>query len=194
MPEGTSVVVDGKRHQIYYFTGKVLASQKQKETQVHSQSYGTQNNPQVSVSSTTVDHHEFFLADSTGKERSFKMVDFDFPCREGQTLTVVWSVQEGAKDGPFVEVHNHNTGETHLNDVKQVALWLKKPGWMIWGSALGGMILLWILSFYFTGLLWVLAPPLYFRYRARAAAKSLIASDGVRQLDSQLAQVKPVAA
>jgi hypothetical protein len=194
MPEGNSVVVDGKRHQIYYFTGKVLASQKQKETQVHSQSYGTQNNPQVSVSSTTVDHHEFFLVDSAGKERSFKTVDFDFPCRDGQTLTVVWAIQEGAKDGPFIEVRNHNTGETHVNDFKQVSLWLKKPAWMVWGSALGGMVLLWIFTLYFTGLLWVIAPPLYFRYRARAAAKSLIASDGIRQLDSQLAQVKPAAA
>ena len=194
MPEGTSVLVDGKRHQIYYFTGKVLSSQKQKETRVHSQSVGTQGNPQVSVSSTTVDHHEFFLADATGTERSFKMVDFDFPCREGQMLTVVWAIQEGAQEGPFIEVHNHNTGSTHVNDFKQVALWLKKPGWMIWGSALGGMVLLWILTFYFTGLLWVIAPPLYFRHRARQAAKSLIASDGVRQLDTQLAQVKAVAA
>ena len=228
MPEGTSVMVDGKRCQLHYFTGKVLSSQKQKETQVHSQSYGTQNTPQVHVSSTTVDHHELFLADSTGKERAFKMVDFDFPragqaaqpaeigrasherrevachtgarqeqvepCRDGQTITIVWGVPENSPDGPYIKVHNHNTGTSHVNDFKQVSLWFKKPWWMIWGAALGGMIVLMTLSFYITGMLWLLAPPLYFRYRSRQAAKSLIASDGVRQLDTQLASVKPVAA
>jgi hypothetical protein len=194
MPEGTSVIVDGKRCQLHYFTGKVLSSQKQKETQVHSQSYGTQNAPQVHVSSTTVDHHELFLADSTGKERAFKMVNFDFPCRDGQTLSIVWGIPEGSPDGPFIKVHNHNTGESHVNGVKQVSLWFKKPWWMIWGAALGGAIVLWIIGFFITGFLWLFVPPLYFLWRSRQAAKSLIASDGVRQLDGQLGSVKPVAA
>jgi hypothetical protein len=194
MPEGNSVVADGIRCQIYYFTGKVLSSQKQKETRVSSQNYGTGNQAQVHVSSTTVDHHEFFMVDSAGKERSFKTVNFDFPCREGNTLTVVWAIAEGKNEGPFLEVHNHNTGERHVNSVSQIASWFSKPAWMVWGLAFGafllvGLIISWVLAF-----VALIGIPLYFNFRAKKAAKELLASDGLRQLDSELAQVKPVAA
>jgi hypothetical protein len=37
-------------------------------------------------------------------------------------------------------------------------------------------------------------PPIYFHLRANKAAKTLIACDGLRQLDAELAQVKAVAA
>ena len=193
MPNGPTVVVDGKTCQLHYFTGKVLSSTKQKETQIHSRSYGTQANSQVHVGSTTVDHHEFFLADSAGKESAFKMVDFDFPCREGNTLSVVWAIPEGQQSGPYVEVRNHNTGERHLIDPKRIATWFRKPMWMIWGIALGAAIVLVFISGWLA-LLAFFAPFIYFHFRARSAAKALLVSSELRQLDSQLEQVKPVAA
>jgi hypothetical protein len=193
MPEGNSVVADGIRCQIYYFTGKVLSSQKQKETRVSSQNYGTGNQAQVHVSSTTVDHHEFFMVDSAGKERSFKTVNFDFPCREGNTLTVVWAIAEGKNEGPFLEVYNHSTGERNVNSVGQIASWFAKKASLVWGLALGGFVvflfIFWVLSF-----VALIGVPLYFNYRAKKAAKELLGSDGLRQLDSQLAQVKAVPA
>ena len=191
MPEGSTVVVDGKPSKLYYFTGRVLSSQKQKETQVHSQSYGTQHNPQVSVSSTTVDHHEFFLADSAGKERAFKMVDFDFPCREGNTLSVVWVIPEAKTDGPYIEVHNHSTGERHLIEPKRIATWFRKPMWMIWAIAIGGAIVIGLMNGFF-GLIAFVVPFVYFTWRARNAAKELLASNELRELDSQLTQVKAI--
>lgn len=35
-----------------------------------------------------MDHHEFFLQDSEGREKSFKTVNWDFPCRDGHVLSV----------------------------------------------------------------------------------------------------------
>jgi hypothetical protein len=40
----------------------------------------------------------------------------------------------------------------------------------------------------------VLVPFFYFRWRARSAAKGLLASNELRTLDAQLQQVKPVTA
>ena len=131
--------------------------------------------------------------DAAGKERAFKMVNFDFPCREGQTMTVIWVIPEGAEEGPYVEVHNHNTGERHVIEPKRISYLFKKPWWMVWGMGLGAAI---VLSF-FSGFLAFIAffvPPIYFYMRANKAAKTLIACDGLRQLDAELAQVKAVAA
>lgn len=192
--QGPTVDVDGKRTVLWYFTGKVLSSQKQKETQISSQSYGTQNNPQVHVSSTTVDHHEFFLADESGKEESFKMIDFDFPCRQGQTMSVVWGVPEGAGSGPFLHVRNHNTEESHQINPNNIATTFRKPGWMIWGSAAALFLVLGLIVNFIVGMIMILVPPLYFRWRSRKAAKGLLASKELTQLDAELARIKPMAA
>ncbi len=191
--QGATVNVDGKPTVLWYFTGKVLSSQKQKETQISSQSYGTQGNSQVHVSSSTVDHHEFFLADESGKEESFKMIDFDFPCRQGQTMSVVWGVPEGAGSGPFLHVRNHNTEESHQINPNYIATTFRKPGWMIWGSGLG----LVIVTSPVLGpacMLTIFIPFFYFRWRSRKAAKGLLASKELTQLDGELARIKPMAA
>jgi hypothetical protein len=191
--QGPTVNVDGKPTVLWYFTGKVLSSHKQKETQVSSQSYGTQGNPQVHVSSTTVDHHEFFLVDDGGKEESFKMIDFDFPCRQGQTLSVVWGIPQGAGAGPYLHVRNHNTEEAHQIDANSIAITFRKPGWMIWGSGLG----LVIVTSPVLGpacMLMIFVPFFYFRWRSRKAAKGLLTGKELTQLDSELARIKPMAA
>ncbi len=191
--QGPTVDVDGKKTVLWYFTGKVLSSKKQKETQISSRTLGTQNNPQVHVSSTTVDHHELFLIDDQGKEDSFQLVDFDFPCREGQTLTLVWAVPEGASRGPFIHEHNHNTSESHQVAPNNIADYFKKPGWMVWGIGIGLVIVtIPILSVFC--LFSVLISFFYFRWRSRKAAKGLLASKELTLLEAEFARVKPLAA
>ena len=196
MPEATSAVIDGKRCQYHYLTGKVLSSDKKKETQVSSQSYGTNNNPQMRVTSTTVDHHEFFLADAGGTERAFQFVDFDFPCREANTLTVIWAFAEGHKNGPYLAVRNHSTNEFHTIGPKQVAYLFKKPLWLRLGGALGILIV----GFTIPGIGWLIgiggmaAWLIYWQTRKMNAAKSLITGEALRKIDAQVAHLKPMAA
>ncbi len=193
MSQGSSVDIDGKCCQLHYFTGKVLASQKQKETQVYSQVSGTQAAPVTHVSSTTVNHHEFFLVDSAGKERSFKMTDFDFPCREGQTVSVMWAIPEGAPEGPYIGVRNHNTDHQQFIEPKRISHAFAQSKGMVWGIALGAMVVLGVVGNWFLGLLGLIGPFVYFSWRANKAAKQLMASSAVRDLDAQLAQVKAIA-
>ncbi|MEO8464592.1 MAG: hypothetical protein ABI640_04570 [Gammaproteobacteria bacterium] len=199
MPEGSKTTVpDGRRCELYYFTGKVLSSQKQKETQISSTTQHHANNyASTSVSSRTVDHHEFFLADEGGKERAFKTVDFDFPCREGQTLSVMWTIAEGKNEGPFLAVRNHNTQERHEASQASVAAWMEEP--YTWG-VIGVAVAIIIVLFFVNGTLGFLALiglPIYGwwrkKSRAKSAAKSLLGGDALRQLDTQLAPLKPFA-
>jgi len=201
MPEGPKIAVpDGRRCQLYYFTGKVMSTQKQKETQIRSSTqYQSFNNQSVtSVSSNTVDHHEFFLADNGGKERSFKTVNFDFPCREGQTLSVMWTIEEGKNEGPFLAVRNHNTGERHDASQSSVAQWMEEPySWGVIGVAAAIIIVL-LYTLTTLGVLALIGLPIYGWYRkksrAKSAAKALLNGDALRQLDAQLAPLKPLAA
>jgi len=191
--QGPTVDVDGKKTVLWYFTGKVLSSQKQKETQISSHNVGTQNRPQVSVQSTTVDHHEFFLVDANGKEDSFHMTDFDFPCREGQTISVVWAIPEDAETGNFIHVRNHNTDQSFKADPKNIADPFRKPAWMVWGIG-AGLVIVTIPILGPLCLFAVLISYFYFRWRSRKAAKGLLASPELKKLDEELARVQPLAA
>jgi len=201
MPEGSKTVVpDGRSCQLYYFTGKVLSSHKQKETKISSSTqHQAFNNQSVThVSSRTVDHHEFFLADQDGKERAFKTVDFDFPCREGQTMSVMWTIAEGKNEGPFLAVRNHNTGERHDASQASVATWMEEPySWGVIGIAAAIIVVLFIVSGTL-GFLALIGLPIFGvvrkKMRAKAAAKSLLGGSALQQLDQQLAPLKAFAA
>lgn len=201
MPEGQKVVVpDGRRCQLYYFTGKVTSSQKQKETQISSGSQYNAGTGQTvaTVSSRTVDHHEFFLADSAGAEKAFKTVNFDFPCRQGQTMSVMWTIAEGKSEGPFLAVRNHNTGERHDASQASVASWMEEPySWAVIGIAAAIIVVLLIINGTL-GFLALIGLPVYGwwrkKSRAKAAAKALLGGSELQQLDSQLAPLKAFAA
>jgi hypothetical protein len=199
MPEGPKIAVpDGRRCQLYYFTGKVLSSQKQKETQISSSTQFYNNQAVNSVSSRTVDHHEFFLTDAAGKERAFRTVNFDFPCREGQTLSVMWTIEEGKNEGPFLAVRNHNTSERHDASQASVAQWMAEPySWGVIGVAVAIIIVLFFVSGTL-GFLALIGLPIYGwwrkKSRSESAAKALLNGDALRQLDQQLAPLKPFAA
>lgn len=193
MPEAGSVVVDGKRVTIHYQTGRVTATRKQKETQIRSTTQYHANQQAVSsTSSTTVDHHELFIVDSTGREHAFNIVDMDFPVREGNTVSVVWIIPEGAERGPFVQVMNHSTGDsTYVAPKALVPLFFKKL-WM-WSATIGGTIL-GFLIFWPLGFVMMIGPFIYFGRRALNAIKGMFQTREYTQLQSVLSQVKPAPA
>jgi hypothetical protein len=64
---------------------------------------------------------------------------------------------------------------------------------MMWGATIGGTILGFII-FWPIGLAMMVAPLIYFTRRARNAIMGMLASREFTQLQSQLAQVKPLQA
>jgi hypothetical protein len=193
MSEEPSVVVDGTTCHLYHFTGKVISTKKDKETVISSRAGGTQANPTTHVSSTTVDHHEFFLANAEGKEKSFKVTDFDFPLREGQTLSMVWAIPDGSERGPYIHARNHSTDDVHQVHPNQIADRFKKPWWMV---AAASVVLIfatmWLLSF--LSMFMILVAFFYFRSRSRKAAKGLLDSPELARLDAELAKIEPLPA
>lgn len=192
MAEAGAVNVDGKRTVIHYQTGVVTATRKQKETQIHSSTQFHGNQAVTSTSSSTVDHHELFLRDASGREGAYNLIDLDIPVREGNTVTVVWVMPENAKSGPYVEVLNHNTGDRNQIEPKRLLTWFfnKKLMWLVTiGGAIVGFIISWVL-----GVVMLFAPYLYFKYRAIKAIKGIFSSREYTQLQGELAQVKPSAA
>jgi hypothetical protein len=192
MPEAGSVVVDGKRVTIYYQTGKVTSSRKQKETQIRSNVQYHGNQAVTSTSSSTVDHHELFMVDSTGREIAFNIVDLDFPVREGHMVSVVWIIPEGKDAGPFVQVLNHNTGDNnYVATSTLMPLFAKKL--MMWSITIVGTILGFAI-FWPLGFVMMIGPYLYFSKRCRDAIKGMFQSREYQALQQQLQQVKPAAA
>ena len=192
MAEAGAVDVDGTRTVIHYQTGVVTATRKQKETQIHSSTQFHGNQAVTSTSSSTVDHHELFLRDASGKEAAYNLIDLDVPVREGNTVSVVWVMPENGKSGPYVLVMNHNTGDSNQIEPKRLLPWFfkKKLMWMVTiGGAIVGFIISWVI-----GLVMLFAPYLYFKYRATKGIKGIFASREYTQLQAQLSQVKPIAA
>jgi hypothetical protein len=192
MAEAGSVDVDGTRTAIQYTTGVVMSSRKQKETQVHSTTQYHGNQAVSSTSSSTVDHHELHLRDETGKESAFQLVDLDVPVREGHTVTVVWIFPEGAKSMPYVQIYNHNTGDSNLIEPKRLITWFFKKK-IFWIATLGGTIL-GLIIFWPIGVAMMFAPYLYLKHRAVTAIRGIFSSREFTQLQGKLSQVKPAAA
>jgi hypothetical protein len=192
MAEAGSVVADGKRVTIHYQTGVVTAQRKQKETQIHSNVQYHGNQAVTSTSSSTVDHLELFLVDSTGKESAFNLVDLDIPVRDGNTVSVIWILPEGSKSGPYVQILNHNTGDNTVIEPKRLLPWFFKKG-LMWGATIGGTIVGFII-FWPLGFAGMIGPYLYFKSRALKAIKGIFDSREYQQLSTQLSQIKPAAA
>lgn len=191
MSADPTVVVDGKKVTLYSFTGKVTSTKKDKEQVISSQTMGTGNNRQTAVTSTTIEHHEFFLANADGKEKSVQLVNFDFPLREGQTLSIVWGMPEDSELGPYIHARNHSTDEVSQINPNNIADYFKKPWWMVAGVAVGLMIVSYpILSF--MCMFMILVSFFYFRYRSRKAAKGLLNSPELSRMDAELAKIAPL--
>lgn len=125
MKNKKGILFEKKNYDITSFTGIVSGTAKIKETHVHG---STNSNTSSSISSFTTDHHEFFLTGESGAEKSFHLVDFDFPMREGQKITMFWVIPEGLERGPYFISYNHNTDEQYSIkpvDIRQYFSWPK---------------------------------------------------------------------
>ncbi|HUQ52719.1 MAG TPA: DUF2852 domain-containing protein, partial [Gammaproteobacteria bacterium] len=136
------------------------------------------------------DHHELFVVDAQGRERAFNMVDMDIAVREGNTVSVIWVVPQDVESGPHVQVVNHNTGDTTTVSPIRVITWFFRKKQM-WIATIAGTILGFII-FWPIGLAMMIAPYLYFKRRAINAIKGMFTTREFTQLQSQLAQVKPM--
>lgn len=190
MAQAGTVDVDKKRVVINYHTGVVTATRKQKETQIHSNTQYQGNQAVTSTSSSTVDHHELFIVDSSGRERAFNLIDMDIAVREGNTVTVVWVVPTDAEVGPHIQVYNHNTADSTRVEPSRLLSWFfnKKLMWLatIVGAIVGFAV------FWPIGLIMLFAPYVYLKRRTINAIKGIFASREFADLQTQLAQVKPM--
>jgi hypothetical protein len=192
MAEAGAVLVDGKRVTIHYQTGQVTSTRKLGETRSDSNGQHHGNQAARSTSSSAMDHHELLIVDTFAREHAFDIVDIDFAVREGHTVSVVWIVPEGAEVGPCVQAVNHDTGDnTFIATSRLRPLFFKKA--LMWVATIGGMIV-GFAYFWPLGLAMMVAPYLYFKSRATRAINAIFASREYAQLETQLLQVKPVAA
>ena len=191
MAEDATAVIDGKKVYLYSYTGKVLTSKKDKETVISSQTMGTGNNAQTHVSSTTIDHHEIFMVDRDGKERSVQLQNFDFPLREGNTLSLIWCIKEGDERGPYIHARNHSTDEVSQINANNIADSFRRPWWMILAVAAG----LAFVTMYVLGplaIFMVLVSFYYFRRRSRKAVQAFLKGPEIARIDAELAKISPM--
>lgn len=116
------ISVDGRELDLYWFTGKVLTTTKNLETQVHGGggggyvSQGSGYSAPVTISSTTTVHDQIFLAKSDGTEMAFQLHGFNVACRESNLVTVLWAIRPGEESGSYVLVYNHTTKDARFDD------------------------------------------------------------------------------
>ncbi len=107
----STLVAGFRRYEIHTVTGFVRSPSKALETRTMVS--GNQYN--VSSSSTTYVHDQFFIAHPNG-ETSFQLVDFNLPLREGHRLSAVWAIRKGRERGPYIMFRNHTTNERIVVD------------------------------------------------------------------------------
>jgi hypothetical protein len=95
----------GKSFRIYSTTGTVLATNSKSITTVS-------GGPQYVGSSTTT-YQTIFLHTNTGEEITISFKDFEFTCREGSSLTVLY-IHTSGRLLPFCG-YNHQTHQTEIH-------------------------------------------------------------------------------
>jgi len=114
------LMIGSKAIELYWFTGNVVGTSKNLETKVTGSGGGSTGQggyvAPVNIRSTTKVHDQLFLVDRSGKEKAFQLQDFSIACRETNQVSVCWAMKKGAKQGPYVLVHNHTTGNAFFKD------------------------------------------------------------------------------
>lgn len=122
--ELTEFRVNGRSYRVHAFAGAVLDHKKRSVTEVSGSggggggySYrgtGSSYTAPIRIKSTTTTHDDVILQSEDGHEQAFQLLDFDLATRSSHTLTVVWAVGKGKKEGPYFAVFNHNTGSHYI--------------------------------------------------------------------------------
>lgn len=144
--------VNGRSYQVHAFAGTVLDHKKRSVTEVSGgggggggYSYrgtGSSYQAPIRIKSTTTTHDDVILQSENGHEQAFQLLDFDLATRSSHTLTVLWAVGNGKKEGPYFGVFNHNTGShyTRRAALRQIA----RPA-LLWTMAMLAGSLLFLL-------------------------------------------------
>ena len=131
------------------------------------------------------------MVDANGKERSVQLQDFDFPLREGNTLSLVWVIKEGEERGPYVHARNHSTDEVTQIYENNIADAFRRPWWMILAVAAGlGFASMFILGPF--AMFMILVSFFYFRRRSRKAVKAFLKGPEIAKIDAELAKIAPM--
>lgn len=116
--------VNGRSYHVHDFAGAVLDHKKRSVTEVSGSggggsgySYrgtGSSYTAPIRITSTTTTHDDVILQTEDGQEQAFQLLDFDLATRGLHTLTVLWAIGDGKKEGPYFGVFNHNTGSHYV--------------------------------------------------------------------------------
>ena len=101
--------------EFFAFHGRVIDSDKVSETHVSSSggdvwtdANGNAHSTPLTVSSTSVTNHDFWIMTDDGKEQNIKLIGHDVPLRVGQRITVLYAQIEGGETGWPAAIINHN--------------------------------------------------------------------------------------
>lgn len=117
MGELKRISSDGVNCVLHSFRGEVGGAWKGFTTEVSGGGgsgyvyQGTGHSTNREVTSKTTEHNQFFLRSPTGEEKSVRLADVAIAVRDGHDVTVIWGIEEGRGEGPYLAVINHTTGE-----------------------------------------------------------------------------------
>lgn len=191
------------------FTGTVKSVRQWTETRVSGggggggvlyQGYGFISGT-TEVTSTTIDHCEFFLSDGITEQR-FQCQDLQKGFRQGHVLTVLWAGTEGASAGRVVYIGNQTTRDREfvtramrltfyppdhplLAGVKALALiaWLFPFGFFLGLAALLGLANHYaFFGVVAMGAIWI-GPVVWFGYQSRTRTQARL-EEMIRAVDA----------
>jgi hypothetical protein len=132
------------RHRMWFntLTGQVASVQKWSSTTVTSSGGGGYIHPQYggvvsapTISSNVQNHQTFWIVAPDGQEIQIDQggIKGDFPCREGQSVSVIWGGKKGRQNGKYLALRNNMTHQISYfsdNDYTEAfseigASWLK---------------------------------------------------------------------
>lgn len=108
------------RHRMWFntLTGQVASVQKWSSTTVTSSGGGGYVHPQYggvvsapTISSNVQNHQTFWIVVPDGQEIQIDQdgIKGDFPCREGQSVSVIWGGKKGKQNGKYLALRNNVT-------------------------------------------------------------------------------------
>ncbi|PCC20596.1 hypothetical protein [Halomonas sp. JB37] len=102
----------GTQISFWQLQGEVLDSDRYSRTHVEAHgSAGYGRAPSVRVNQTT--HHDFWIREDDGSERSIQLEDVNVPLRAGQRVTVICASHPDSQRGWLCSLVNHSTGQAH---------------------------------------------------------------------------------
>ena len=124
----SAVSIHGKTYAIYYFHGKVLSHEKQREVQVHStggykSSRYEDGVAPVKVHSKTIVHDRFFVLENSGQEHAINLKNWNLSLRDDHYIQMIWVVEPDTTESSYVAINNHNLRKFNYSEeaIKSIA-------------------------------------------------------------------------